>query len=227
MMTRFGLAARMAAPWIAVFVFLVGLHNGWAALLAYHAQIVAWAVWDRWARRRVTARLHLKIAEVDNEDELLVTPGFALWELLTPPNTWLWWLTLVPALTGPVLYFAMPRITSIDLGLWLADFGLSGISLALLIPYFGLVHPWLEQRHWLHPRERTPVAHLAFAGYHGVVLWTLLPILWVAFIVGVLALVSVGWAWLARQIDGRAVAAVSHVTADLSVILAVTAAVGV
>lgn len=217
----------MAAPWLAAFVFWVGLHNGWIALLAYHAQVVGWGVWDRWARRRVTARLHLTTAKTDDEDEPLVTPGFALWELLTPPNTWLWLLTLIPALTGPVLYLFMPWVTSVDLGLWLTDYGLSGTSLALLIPYLGLIHPWLEQRHWLHLRERTPIAHLAFAGYHGVVLWTLLPVIWVVFIVAVLAFVSVGWAWLARQIDGRAVAAVSHVTADLSVILAVTAAVGV
>jgi hypothetical protein len=202
--SAWSLAARMAAPWIAAFGVFCTWGNAWAAILVYHAQILAWAAWDR---HRLGSR-----------DEIFVNPAYALRELRTPPDTRLWWLVLVTGLTGPVLYFLMPGITGVDLSGWLVDHGLHGVWLVLMLPYLGLVHPWLEQRHWTRLRERTPIAHVAFGGYHGIVLWSLLPPYWVGVFVAVLVAVSVGWWWLARQTDGRAVAAVSHVTADLGII---------
>ena len=45
-------------------------------------------------------------------------------------------------------------------------------------PYFGLVHPVLERVHWSPLRERTPFAHPIFAGYHLLVLSSLLSVSW-------------------------------------------------
>lgn len=45
---RGGIALRMAAPYLAVGIFWCGFHDGWATILAYHAQILGWSR-GRWA----------------------------------------------------------------------------------------------------------------------------------------------------------------------------------
>jgi hypothetical protein len=185
---RVELALKMVAPYLAVGVFWIYFHNGWLALLTYHAQIL----W--WSRGRLAG---------------LVRPHWTPLSLLVVPA----------ALTGPVLYFALPYITRIDLGAWLARYQLTGAGLLAMVFYYGFVHPVIEQTHWAPLRERTPVAHVAFAGYHVLVLYSLLPVPWLAVSFGVLATVSWLWERLARESGSLLPAIASHVAADLGMIV--------
>lgn len=180
---------RLLAPYIAVGIFWCVLDNAWLAILAYHAQILLWS-----SRGRVPLRWRPTRAR-----EVL----FAL-----------------PAVTvGPLVYYLLPVMTHSGLAFWLSAHALSGLSFVLMVPYFGIVHPILEQRHWAPLRARTPLAHAAFAGYHLLVLYSLLTIPWLVVSFCVLILVSMLWRWISTKTGSLAVAVVSHVLADLGIIV--------
>jgi hypothetical protein len=128
---------------------------------------------------------------------------------------------LIPlfALAGPALAVLLPRIATTDPSAWLARYHLTGSALLAMVVYFGIVHPVLEQIHWARLREHTPWAHVAFAGYHGLVLWSLLPVGWLVVTFVLLAVVSRVWARMARDAGSLIPAIVAQVVADLGVVL--------
>lgn len=138
-----------------------------------------------------------------------------------PSRKHLFLLALPAALMGPFVYHLLPYITHADLPTWLASHHLSRRSLLLMIPYFGLIHPVLEDLHWSELRASTPVAHVLFAGYHLLVLYSLLspPWLLVAFVL--LAVASVAWQRLQVKSGGLAVPVMSHILADVGLVAAV------
>jgi hypothetical protein len=133
---------------------------------------------------------------------------------------------LPTALAGPLLYFILPIVSRTDLGAWLDSYGLSGWSLALMIPYFGIIHPLMEQLHWAPLREQTPAAHLLFAGYHMMVLVSLLKTPWLVAAFITLVITSIVWQHLTRKSESLAPAILSHILADLGVILTAAFIVG-
>jgi len=127
---------------------------------------------------------------------------------------------LLAVLAGPALYIVLPHIVRVDLALWLARYHLTGANLLIMVPYFGLVHPLLEQIHWTPLRARTRFAHAAFAGYHLLVLASLLTAPWLALCFGVLWLASWMWARTTRVGGSLLPATVSQALADLGIVLA-------
>ena len=85
----------------------------------------------------------------------------------------------------------------------------------LMIPYFGIIHPVLEQLHWETLREQTPISHFFFAGYHMLVLGSLVTIPWLIFCFAALAM-----ALLPRRAERLLPATLSHIFADLGIIIA-------
>ena len=139
--------------------------------------------------------------------------------LMKPRPTWVMLFVLVSALAGPTLYLLLPYISHVDLSSWLARAGLSGASLAVMVFYFGLAHPFLEQSHWSSLRERTRFAHLAFAGYHMLVLYSLLTIPWLVACFAILAGASLIWQRMARDSGSLLPSIASHVVADLGLVV--------
>ncbi len=129
-------------------------------------------------------------------------------------------LALPAALAGPLLYCLLPYITHADLSAWLANHHLSRLSLIVMIPYFGLLHPFLEQLHWAPLRENTPVSHIMFAGYHIVVLYSFLTIPWLILCFVVLATASFMWGEMTRRSDSLAAPVASQILADLGIVIA-------
>jgi hypothetical protein len=129
-------------------------------------------------------------------------------------------LALPASLAGPVLYFLLPYMTHTDLSAWLINHHLTRVSFAIMIPYFGLVHPVLEQLHWAPLRERTRLAHPLFAGYHLVVLYSLLTLPWLMLCFVALTAASFAWQSTARRSRSLAVPVASHILADLGIIAA-------
>jgi len=182
---------RLLAPYVAVGVFWLGFSHAWLAILAYHLQIIVWYRFGRWIRTR----------EQGNHFASYVGLGCVL--------------------AGPLVYFILPQIVAVDLALWLEQYRMSGFSYFLMIPYFGLVHPMLEQVHWRSLRSETAWSHVWFAGYHVVVLHALLPILWL--IACFAALVAMSWVWhkAGNTSTSRMYVTISHILADLGIVLAV------
>jgi hypothetical protein len=133
-------------------------------------------------------------------------------------------LTALPAaLAGPLLYGLLPLVTRTDLAAWLGDHRLTGTALPAMVPYFGLVHPFLEQVHWGPLRKRTRWAHPAFAGYHLLVLGSLLSTPWLVVCFAVLTAASLLWQRTGTRAGSLAVPVVSHMLADVGIVLAAVA----
>lgn len=125
------LILKLLVPWLAVGICWCVLKNGWLAILTYHAQVLFW-------NRESLAQGWNAICE-----RVPSVPGGH-----TPPFNRRWLFAALPTLlTGPLVCFLLPYITSTDLDVWLAEYKLTGVSLLLMIPYFGIVHPMLEQLH--------------------------------------------------------------------------------
>ena len=148
------------------------------------------------------------------------------WSRRTPLNlrwpirNWAILLALSTAAAGPLVYFLLPYITQVELGSWLEKYHLSGLSFIVMIPYFGLLHPLLEQIHWARIREDTPVSNPMFAGYHILVLYSLLTTPWLLVCFVILTSASFIWQQVARRANSLAVPIVSHILADLGIIVA-------
>lgn len=152
--------------------------------------------------------------------QILLWSGGRLPALLRPTRTW-WTLLVVPsALAGPLAWLVLPYLTRIDVAQWFADYRLTGAGLVLMIFYYGFVHPVLEQAHWAPLRERTPIAHVAFAGYHVLVLYSLLAIPWVAACFAILATASWSWQRMQRESGSLIPSIASHTLADLGMVIA-------
>jgi hypothetical protein len=123
------------------------------------------------------------------------------------------------ALAGPLLVFLLPRVARTDPGAWLDRHHLSGPALVAMIFYFGLVHPVLEQMHWAPLRERTALAHTAFAGYHLLVLYSLLSVPWLVASFAVLWLVSWSWKRMMGTSGSLWPAIAAQALADLGLVL--------
>jgi len=185
-------AASLLAPWLAVTICWAWLHNAWATLVAYHLLILLLS------GRRLGAALRGWL------------PG------LLP-------LVLPCALAGPVTWLLLPSAARVPLDAWRSSFGLGGAALPIMIPWYGLVHPFLEQAHWAPLRRHHrlgPASHFFFAGYHVIVLTTLMKAPWVAFCAALLLASSIAWKRMERSGGGLLMPVVSQSLADLGMILA-------
>lgn len=182
----------MLAPFAAVLVFLVVARSAWATLVAYHLQII---LWSRGEIRRTIRGWDARLALA----------------------------ACIPSmLAGPATWALFPSVMLSPAGERLASFGLSGASLLAFAPYYGIVHPVLEQAHWSRLRAGSGgwAAHAAFASYHVIVLSMLMKTPWVAACAAILVCASVSWAWMERRTGGLLVPCAAHVLADSGMILA-------
>ena len=185
--------AGLLAPWIAVGVFWIRLESAWGTILFYHALIL------------VMSGRHLR--EVSKGRNIRLALAYTMPCLLAGPLTWL----------------LLPSMVRIPVDQWLSAHGLSGWALALMVPYYGLVHPVLEQAHWGRLRDLPGLAVPAsamFAGYHGLVLSTLMKPVWTAVCLAVLFVSSLIWKAVSRRTGGLAIPALTHAAADSGMILA-------
>ncbi|MGH7726444.1 MAG: CPBP family glutamic-type intramembrane protease [Candidatus Eiseniibacteriota bacterium] len=192
-------------PYLTIPVGLYLLESAWAAILLYHAGMLAVLATAR-ARNAWTA---LRLG----------------WS-----PTWGLGALAVSAALGPAFLFLQSTLGlgGEVLAQALARFGLAGPSWFAFVLYYSTVHPVIEEAYWrgfLAPAVRRPgLTDCAFAGYHGLVLALFVP--WIAVVLAVLGLcvVAMGWRRLARQLGGLAVPLASHAVADLSFMLALALA---
>lgn len=197
-------APRFAAPvvpYVAVLVGLYALHSAWAAMLLYHAGIVAfWIAVGREPSPRV------------------LRTGFRA-SLAIP-------LVVAALAAGPLIWLAWPRAAiDPDMAAQLARFGLSGPSLVAFAVYAAIANAPLEELYWrgliAAGSPRPAPADALFAGYHVIVLWLVVD--WPFALAAALVLAAAAWLWriAAARCGGLAVPYLSHLAADLAVIGAV------
>jgi hypothetical protein len=204
---------QLLVPYFSVGICWCIFKNGWLAILAYHAQVLLWQFPQIVGRERL--RNDTFPPQIGRGPfQPYITPAAPI------PNDKRWLLAALPTiLGGPLVYFLLPHITHTDIGTWLAEYKLTGVSLLLMIPYFGIIHPMLEQLHWKPLREQTPLAHVFFAGYHMMVLASLITVPWLIFCFAALAVASVAWQFLTTRSGSLIPSTLSHIFADLGIIL--------
>ena len=189
-------------PYIAVLLGMMLLRSAWAAILLYHAGILAFlfvrkpsngwkTVWGGWKSP-------------------LVIPG-----------------VIFCAMAAPVIYFMWPWFAASEsiLPTWLKKYGLTGWSWYLLIPYFSIIHPVLEEIHWrgMAPEQVKGFCRqdVLFAGYHVLVLHELLFWPWLIPVFGVLCGSSFFWRRAAERFGGYGLPVLTHAAADAGVVFGV------
>lgn len=194
-------------PYVAVLIGMYVMHSSWWAIGLYHAGIVSFLAVQRSAGMLKRLRTGYR------------TP------LLIPS-------VLICGLAAPVVYFLWPWMTVSDGGLmiWMAHYGLTGRAWILLIPYFSIIHPVLEELFWrqISP-ERFAILcpqDVLFAGYHTLVLFQLVSIPWLALVFSVLACSSIFWRWSVIRYDGYAFAILTHAAADAGVMIGICLLLG-
>jgi hypothetical protein len=151
--------------------------------------------------------------------QILIWSRHEVFKMRRPSSNRIMLMALPAVVAGPLLYFLLPYITRVDISVWLKDYHLSSISLGVMVFYFGIIHPCLEQIHWAQLREKTCIAHFMFAGYHMLVLSSLLTLPWLVLCFCVLATASYIWMHMARQANSLVLPTLSHILADLGIVL--------
>jgi hypothetical protein len=189
-------------PSVAVLIGLHLLKSGWAAILLYHAGILAFlSHLGAWRSVRTWTRGWNGLVFA-----VLLVACLAAGPLL---------LVLVPVAAPP----------SLDLGAALHSIGLGRASWLGFMAYYTLINPWLEEGYWRGalgaPSPWLTAGDAFFAGYHAIVLVYFLS--WVWSLLAALVLLAAAWVWrrVASRLEGLLIPCLSHLAADASVILAV------
>ncbi len=189
-----------SAPYIAVIVGMYWLGNAWISLLIYHLQIVIYSLLHGSGERKALLKgINIK-----------VMAGFLL--------------PLV--LFGLLLYMLLGQIPGgkQNIGAYLQQYNLTGLWFALFIPYFCIVHPVLEELHWMRFRLSTKyhfIMYILFSGYHALVLYGILGGWLIMLALFVMILVALIWDLLHKKLGGGIVPLASHIGGDIAIIAAV------
>ena len=188
-------------PYVTVGIGLLVFHNAWAAVLGYHAAMVAFI--------------------------LLSAKGFAVRQAFRGKG---YLAPLVSGLAGAAggltLYLLWPYLSlPCDISSYLRSVGLNERTLPAFLLYFVLMNPVIEEYYWrgfLGSDVRgITLNDLLFSGYHLIVLGGQLQAVWL--IVALLGLTAGGWFWrqMNRVNGGLLASVISHLTADTTVMLTV------
>ena len=201
---------KIAAPYLAVVIGLYIFHNAWLSIFLYHGQIVLWWLIDRVSNYQTTNTNKPDLPTGIKQVLDIASKG----------------MLPISALAGVACYFLLPYIVK-DVGgleLWLSSVQLTGIALLLLIPYFGIIHPPIEQAHW-QPLTKLPspynyISHLSFAAYHGLVLYLILQPIWIILCIIILSCISFLWSYVRTQKGTTYLSVLSHILADIGIVTA-------
>lgn len=199
---RLAVALAPTIPYIAVAVGMYVFNSGLAAMFAYHAGICAALLCTGSARdwrRKLVAGCHMRTAA-------MLVPLFAC--------------------AGPIIFLLWPYVSlkGTHLSSSLAVFGLQGRSWIVFLVYYPLVNPWLEELFWRGLLARGThygrISDLLYAGYHVLALASFTTVPWLLFCFAVLAVAGATWRILAARNGGLALPALTHLVADIAVIVA-------
>jgi len=190
-----------SVPYLAVGMGLFVFHNAWVAILTYHAGMAAVI--------------------------FLSKPGVPFKQIVrsTTYNPLIFSIAIGTS-AGIVLYFLWPLLSvPPDISAYILSIGLTAAAWPYFVVYYVLVNAFLEEYYWrgcLGNSAKYPVLNdFLFSGYHLIVLAGKMDALWLV----VVFLVLCGAAWYWRQISrltgGLLTAALSHMAADITIILTI------
>ncbi len=195
---------KWIAPTLAYLAVGVGLflfHSAWGALVGFHAAIL----------------MFLLIAKPNIPVKTLLTGTKIKWILLS---------VLLCGSSGVILYFQWDRFGFVsDLPAQIESLGLNSSTWIPFIAYFALVNPFVEEYFWRgylgSNTKSLHISDLLYSGFHAMILIGKVQTGSILF--GLSMLVLAGWFWrqIRREGHGLLPAALGHMAADFTILMAV------
>ncbi len=195
---------KWIAPTLAYLAVGVGIfvfHGAWSALVGFHAAIL----------------FSLLIAKPNLPVKTLLTGTKIKWILLS---------ILLCGSSGVILYFQWDRFGfASDLPAQIESLGLNSSTWIPFIAYFALVNPFVEEYFWRgylgSNTKSLHISDLLYSGFHAMILIGKVQTGSILF--GLSMLVLAGWFWrqIRREDHGLLPAALGHMAADFTILMAV------
>ena len=188
-------------PYITIGIGLLVFHNAWMAILGYHTVMVAVLSLSR--------------------------TGIAVKRTFQSNRHWIPFVTaLAGAGGGSLLYILWPLLSvPDDINLYIRSIGLDERTWPVFLAYFILINPLIEEYYWrgylATDAKGIALNDLLFSGYHLIVLVGQMETIWL-FVV-FFSLIFGAWFWrqMNRLNGGLLASTISHITADITVILTI------
>ncbi len=188
-------------PYITIGIGLLVFHNAWLAILGYHTGMVAVISLSK-------TRITIKRA-------------------FQGKRYWVLFITALAGAGGGILLYILWPLLSVpdDINSYIRSIGLTERTWPVFLAYFILINPLIEEYYWrgylVGSAKGIALNDLLFSGYHLIVLAGQIETIWL--IVVFFALTIGAWFW--RQMNklggGLLASTISHITADITVILTI------
>lgn len=186
-------------PYFAVGAGFLVFRNAWAAILGYHLGMVIVILLCR-------TKIPLKRFFGSNNCKMTLAAAS------------------IGASGGIVLYLLWPFL-QISGGINIQNYGLTGKTWPLFMAYYIGVNPLIEEYYWRgllgSVSKRIVPNDALFAGYHAIVLAGYIGVTWLALFLVVLSAVAWFWRQVNNSAEGLLPSTVSHIAADVTIILTI------
>lgn len=188
-------------PYITTGIGLLLLHNAWVGIFTYHLSMVVIIL---------LSREHIPIKK------LIQSTNYKI-----PIVT-----AIVGACSGILLYLLWPLLSiPPDIDVYLRNIGLTPSAWPFFLVYFVLVNPWLEEYYWRgylgSDSKSITLNDMLFSGYHIVLLAGKVDIIWLLAVFAALFFGAWFWRQTNRISNGLLPSLVSHIAADITVIITI------
>lgn len=190
-------------PYIAVSLGLLVFHNAWLAILGYHAGMVAVMSLSKTGIPLKQAFKHYRYSV-------------------------LFLAALVGAGGGLLLNILWPFLSVPDgINSYIRSIGLNELTWPVFLAYFILVNPLIEEYYWrgclAGAGKGVELNDFLFSGYHLIVLAGQIAPLWLIVVFFTLTIAAWLWRQMNRLNGGLLASVISHVAADITVMLTIYA----
>jgi len=188
-------------PYITIGIGLLIFHNAWLAILGYHIGMVAVL--------------------------FLSKTGISLKRVFEGNRLWIIFITALAGANGGILLYILWPLLSVpdDINLYIRSIGLNEQTWPVFLAYFILINPLIEEYYWrgylATVAKRITLNDLLFSGYHLIVLAGQMETIWLFVVFFGLTVGAWFWRQMNRLNGGLLASTISHITADIAVILTI------
>ena len=188
-------------PYITIGIGLLVFHNAWLAILGYHTGMVA----------------VLSLSKT----------GITIRRAFQGNRYWIPFITALAGAGGVILLYILWPLLSVpdDINSYIRSIGLNEWTWPVFLAYFILINPLIEEYYWRGYLAAVPkgiaLNDLLFSGYHLIVLAGQMETIWLFVVFFGLTIGAWFWRQMNRLNGGLLASTISHIMADISVILTI------
>ena len=188
-------------PYVTIGIGLLVFHNAWLAILGYHAGMVA----------------VLSLSKT----------GITIKRAFQGKRYGILFITALAGAGGGILLYILWPLLSVpdDINSYIRSIGLNERTWPVFLAYFILINPLIEEYYWrgylAADAKGIAVNDLLFSGYHLIVLAGQMETIWLIVVFFGLTIGAWFWRQMNRLNGGLLASTISHITADVTVILTI------